>query len=64
MKLEYTITNLTKYNSIRAILKEEFLMSDRLIAKLKNTSQIYINNKPVYINHILSYTAFLMHLLY
>lgn len=54
MKLEYKITNLTKYNSIRAILKEEFLMSDRLIAKLKNTSQIYINNKPVYINHILS----------
>lgn len=53
MKLEYKITNLTKYNSIRAILKEEFLMSDRLIAKLKNTSQIYINNKPVYINHIL-----------
>ena len=54
MKLEYKITNLTKYNIIRAILKEEFLMSDRLIAKLKNTSQIYINNKPVYINHILS----------
>lgn len=54
MKLEYKITNLTKYNSIRAIFKEEFLMSDRLIAKLKNTSQIYINNKPVYINHILS----------
>lgn len=54
MKLEYKITNLTKYNSIRAILKEEFLMSDRLIAKLKNTSQIYINNKPVYIKHILS----------
>ena len=54
MKLEYKITNLTKYNSIRAILKEEFLMSDRLIAKLKNTSQIYINNKPVYINHIIS----------
>ena len=54
MKLEYKITNLTKYNSIKAILKEEFLMSDRLIAKLKNTSQIYINSKPVYINHIFS----------
>lgn len=54
MKLEYKITNLTKYDSIKAILKEEFLMSDRLIAKLKNTSQIYINSKPVYINHILS----------
>ena len=54
MKLEYKITNLTKYNSIKAILKEEFLMSDRLIAKLKNTSQIYINNKPVYINYIFS----------
>lgn len=54
MKLEYKITNLTKYNSIKAILKEEFLMSDRLIAKLKNTSQIYINSKPVYINYIFS----------
>ena len=54
MKLEYKITNLTRYNSIKAILKEEFLMSDRLIAKLKNTSQIYINSKPVYINYIFS----------
>lgn len=54
MKLEYKITNLTKYESIKAILKEEFLMSDRLIAKLKNTSQIYINSKPVYINHMFS----------
>ena len=54
MKLEYKITNLTKYDSIKAILKEEFLMSDRLIAKLKNISQIYINSKPIYINHILS----------
>lgn len=54
MKLEYKITNLTKYDSIKAILKEEFLMSDRLIAKLKNTSQIYINSKPVYINHVFS----------
>ena len=54
MKLEYKITNLTKYESIKAILKEEFLMSDRLIAKLKNTSQIYINSNPIYINHMFS----------
>lgn len=51
MKLEYRITNLTKYKTIKAILKEEFFMSDKLIAKLKNASQIYINNKPVYINY-------------
>lgn len=51
MKLEYKITNSTKYKTIKAILKEEFFMSDRLIAKLKNASQIYINNKPVYINY-------------
>ena len=43
MKLEYKIGNLTKYETIKAILKEEFFMSERLIAKLKNSKQIYIN---------------------
>lgn len=51
MKLEYKIGNLTKYETIKAILKEEFFMSERLIAKLKNSKQIYINNEPVYINY-------------
>lgn len=51
MKLEYRIENLTKYETIKEILKEEFFMSERLIAKLKNSKQIYINNEPVYINY-------------
>lgn len=51
MKLEYKIQNLTKYQTIKSILKEEFFMSERLISKLKNAKQIYVNNKPVYINY-------------
>ena len=50
MILEYIINDLNKDRTIKSILKEKFYMSDRLIAKLKNTKQIYINNKPVYIN--------------
>jgi len=50
MILTYTIKD-NKYEKIKQILKEEFDMSDRLILKLKNTKQIYINNSEVYINH-------------
>ncbi len=50
MVLEYIINDLNKNRTIKSILKEKFYMSDRLIAKLKNTKHIYINNKPVYIN--------------
>ena len=50
MKLEYVINNLTKYENIKQVLKEEFKISDRLIIKLKKSRQIYLNNKPTFIN--------------
>lgn len=50
MILTYTIKD-NRCKTIRQILKEEFDMSDRLILKLKNTKQIYINDSAVSINH-------------
>ena len=50
MKLEYAVTNLTKYESLKQVLKEEFSISERLIIKLKNSKQIYLNNEFIHIN--------------
>lgn len=50
MKLEYVVNELTKYENVKQLLKEEFLMSDRLIVKLKNSKQIYLNNEPTFVN--------------
>lgn len=50
MKLEYIVNNLTKYGNVKQLLKEEFLMSDKLIVKLKNAKQIYLNNAPTFVN--------------
>lgn len=50
MKLEYIVDNLTKYENVKQVLKEEFLISDRLIVKLKNSKQIYLNNDSVFVN--------------
>ena len=50
MKLEYVVNKLTEYETIKQVLKEEFLLSDRLIIKLKQAKQIYLNHKPTFIN--------------
>lgn len=50
MKLKYKITNQTKYETIKQVLKEEFHISERLLKKLKNEKQIYVNNLSVSIN--------------
>lgn len=50
MKLEYIVDNLTKYENVKQVLKEEFLISDRLIVKLKNSKQIYLNNEHTFVN--------------
>jgi len=50
MKLEYTVTELTKHTSIKQILKSIFGMSDRLILKLKRSDQIYCNGKTTSVN--------------
>lgn len=47
MELKYIIKKSNKYETIKQILKEEFLLSERLILKLKKANQIYINNSPV-----------------
>lgn len=50
MKLEYIVKDLTEYSTVKEILKQEFLLSDRLIVKLKKNDQIYLNNKTTFIN--------------
>lgn len=50
MKLEYVVNELNKYENVKQVLKEEFLISDRLIIKLKNSKQIYLNNLPTFVN--------------
>ena len=50
MKLEYIVNDLTKYETIKQVLKEEFSISERLIIKLKNSKQIYLNNEFTHIN--------------
>lgn len=50
MKLEYIVDNLTKYENVKQVLKENFLISDRLIVKLKKSKQIYLNNSPAFVN--------------
>ena len=54
MKLEYIVNELTKYENIKQVLKEEWLMSDRLILRLKNTKQIYLNNQFAFVNQLLN----------
>ena len=50
MKLEYVVNKISKYKTVKQILKEEFLMSDRLVIKLKNSKQIYLNSLPTFVN--------------
>ena len=50
MKLEYIVNELTEYETIKQVLKEEFLISDRLIIKLKHAKHIYLNDKSTFIN--------------
>ena len=52
MKLEYIIKN-NKYENVKQVLKEEFYISNRLLSKLKQYNQIYLNNIPTYINQSL-----------
>ena len=40
MELKYIIEKSNKYETIKQILKEEFLLSERLILKLKKANQI------------------------
>lgn len=48
MKLSYQINKNDFYNNVIQVLKEQFLLSDRLTTKLKKANKIYLNNLPTY----------------
>lgn len=56
MKLEYILNELTKYQTVKQVLKEEFLLSDRLIKKLKLSDKIFLDNKPTKVYNELNYS--------
>lgn len=47
----YTIKSNDNYINLKQVLKEEFFISDRLILKLKNHKQFFLNDENVYISH-------------
>lgn len=48
MNLSYQIDKNDYYDNVLHVLKEQFLLSDRLITKLKKANQIYLNGLPTY----------------
>lgn len=48
MNLSYQIDKDDYYANVLHVLKEQFLLSDRLITKLKKANQIYLNEFPTY----------------
>ncbi len=51
MILDYKVKKEDNYCNIKQVLKEVFQISDRLLLKLKNNKQFYLNNKNVYVSH-------------
>ena len=48
MILSYQILKNDCYDNVLHVLKEQFLLSDRLITKLKKANKIYLNNLTTY----------------
>ncbi len=48
MNLSYQIDKDDYYDNVLHVLKEQFLLSDRLITKLKKANKIYLNDLPTY----------------
>ena len=48
MNLSYQIDTDEHYDNVLHVLKEQFLLSDRLITKLKKANKIYLNSLPTY----------------
>lgn len=55
MKLTYTVPQNGNYQNVKEVLKAEFLMSDRLLLKLKKLQKISLNKKAVYVHHPIQY---------
>ena len=54
MELKYVVKNSPNYTNVRQVLKNEFNMSNRLIAKLKKNKSIYLNNEKTYLDKSIS----------
>lgn len=54
MRLEYKICKSNSYYNLKDLLKNHFLISDRLLLRLKRSNNIFINNIPSSINSILN----------
>ena len=54
MNLKYTVDNETSGKLVKYILKNKLELSERLIKKLKYSSNILKNSIPVYVNEIVS----------
>ena len=50
MILEYIVKENDPYQTIRNVVKEEFLISQKLTAKLKRNQRILLNNSPMYLD--------------
>ena len=48
MNLSYQIDKADHYDNVLHVLKEQFLLSDRLITKLKKANKIYLNDLQTY----------------
>lgn len=54
MEFNYTVNTPNLYNTVRDVLKNYFLVSSRLLLKLKNNNCIFLNNKKCTINSTVS----------
>lgn len=54
MEFYYTVNTPNLYNTVRDVLKNYFLVSSRLLLKLKNNNCVFLNNKKCSINSTIS----------
>lgn len=54
MKFNYTVNTPNLYNTVRDVLQNYFLVSSRLLLKLKNNNCVFLNNKKCTINSTIS----------
>ncbi|MBR3888288.1 MAG: RluA family pseudouridine synthase [Clostridia bacterium] len=52
MKLEYKVTAQDANKTVKNILKDKLNISSRLLIKLKNAQNIFVNSEPKFVNHI------------
>ena len=50
MELKYIVNDLSKYSTVRQVLKNEFKISNRLVLKLKQNDFIFLNDTASYLD--------------